>query len=264
MSAKASELASTSTNGEAVSAKASELASTSTNGDGPSHDAEQFFREYAGGIYRYCVRRLGSPEEAEDALQVVYLNAWRAMKRGTIPRTPSAWLLTVAENVCHSKLRARQRRTSFERTCEPGELADLAPARAEAGDGVGELSSALAGLPENQRKALLLREWRGLSYDEIASELTVSHGAVEMLLFRARRAASKAFAAGRPEAGRRGAILGAGILLLPRDLISHIRSTITGASPAKVAAVVAATAAIPLAVITIPPSGQASKPASDG
>ena len=74
-------------NGEAVSAKASELASTSTNGDGPSHDAEQFFREYAGGIYRYCVRRLGSPEEAEDALQVVYLNAWRAMKRGTIPRT---------------------------------------------------------------------------------------------------------------------------------------------------------------------------------
>jgi Sigma-70, region 4 len=50
------------------------------------------------------------------------------------------------------------------------------------GDG---LSAALEALPERQRHALLLRDWRGLSYDEIASRLDVSYAAVETLLFRA-------------------------------------------------------------------------------
>jgi RNA polymerase sigma-70 factor (ECF subfamily) len=50
------------------------------------------------------------------------------------------------------------------------------------------LGDALAALPERQRRALLLREWRGLSYADIAEELDVPPGAVGPLLYRARRA----------------------------------------------------------------------------
>jgi RNA polymerase sigma-70 factor (ECF subfamily) len=54
--------------------------------------------------------------------------------------------------------------------------------------GVGE---ALAALPERQRRALLLREWRRLSYAEIAQELGVPPAAVGPLLYRARRSLAK-------------------------------------------------------------------------
>ncbi len=52
---------------------------------------------------------------------------------------------------------------------------------------MAELREALAALPESQRSALLLREWRGLSYREIAAELCTTESAVETLIFRARR-----------------------------------------------------------------------------
>ena len=45
----------------------------------------------------------------------------------------------------------------------------------------------LEQLPEQQRRAILLREWQGLSYREIADELAISQAAVETLIFRARR-----------------------------------------------------------------------------
>ena len=54
------------------------------------------------------------------------------------------------------------------------------------------LDEALEQMPENQRRAILLREWQGLSYREIASELDLSQGAVEMLIFRARRTLASA------------------------------------------------------------------------
>jgi hypothetical protein len=55
------------------------------------------------------------------------------------------------------------------------------------------LCAALESLPDKQRRAILLREWRGLSYSEIAEELNVSHAAVETMLFRARRSLVKQF-----------------------------------------------------------------------
>jgi RNA polymerase sigma factor (sigma-70 family) len=61
-------------------------------------------------------------------------------------------------------------------------------------------------MPAQQRRALLLREWRGLTYREIAAELELSQAAVETLLFRARRTLARGLdeaAATRPAAPRR-------------------------------------------------------------
>ena len=67
------------------------------------------------------------------------------------------------------------------------ELAAPAAASFEGNERLAALRDGLAHLPERQRRGILLREWQGLSYAEIADELGLSLGAVETLLFRARR-----------------------------------------------------------------------------
>ena len=61
-------------------------------------------------IYAYCLRQLGSPEEAEDAVQATYLNACRSLMDGFEPDVAQAWLFKVAHNVCLTRQRSRYRR----------------------------------------------------------------------------------------------------------------------------------------------------------
>ena len=70
-------------------------------------DATELFTRHSPGIYRYCLRRLGSPEEAEDALQLTYLNAWRSLKSGFEPTQRRPWLFGIAANVCSTALRTK-------------------------------------------------------------------------------------------------------------------------------------------------------------
>jgi RNA polymerase sigma factor (sigma-70 family) len=149
--------------------------------------AAHLFQDHSGWIYGYCLRVLRSPEEAEDALQTTYLNACRSLNLGTRPRTGSAWLLRIAHNVCLARLRSSGRRDRLERTQDLAPLADRIPAPDRPRDDLLGLADALLGMPEQQRKAILLREWQGLSYSEVARELGVSKSAVETLIFRARR-----------------------------------------------------------------------------
>ena len=132
---------------------------------------------------RFCLYRLGVPEDAEDAVQVTFLHAFRALDDGTVPRSESAWLRKIAENVCTTRHRSTFRRRRFEMTVPVDETL----AAPEHDDVVLDFENALRELPPRQRRALLLREWQGLAYAEIASELDVSQSAVETLLFRARR-----------------------------------------------------------------------------
>lgn len=171
-----------------------------------SKAAERLFQQHSGWIYGYCLRHLRSPEEAEDALQATYLNACRSLKRGFVPRTDSAWLLTVAHNVCISRLRSSGRRARLEWPQDAEVLEDMVAAPARAADELIGLPEALATLPEQQRRAILLREWQGLSYREVADELGLTQSAVETLIFRARR--SLAAALEHPDARRPRALHG--------------------------------------------------------
>jgi RNA polymerase sigma factor (sigma-70 family) len=149
-------------------------------------DATELFTRYSAGVYRYCLRRLGSPEEAEDALQGTYLNAWRSLKGGFTPEQPRAWLFQIAANVCATVLRSKLGGTRLELR-DPAKLDELARAEDPGSEELFGLSQALRDLPARQRRALVLRDWQGLSYDEIAAEMAVSDSAVETLLFRARK-----------------------------------------------------------------------------
>ena len=215
-------------------------------------DADDYFRRYGPWLLAYCTSRLGSRDEAEDALQSAYLNAWRALQRGATPRHPAAWLFAVTRNVCHEKLRSRWQRSSHEEPYEPQELAGVAAAPPSPPvSQLTELTAAVAALPPNQRRALLLREWRGLPYDEIATELGVSRTAVEMLLFRARRAVARRLQADSVP-GRNGRALGALAFFGPlADLFRGSREALAALSPAKAAVTVAAVVSAPAVTIGV-------------
>ena len=61
------------------------------------------YQQYGRQIFAYCLFRLGSREEAEDAVQATFLNALRSLQRGTVAHEPQAWLFRIARNVCCSR-----------------------------------------------------------------------------------------------------------------------------------------------------------------
>src|ERR671924_1408103 len=154
--------------------------------------AEELFHEHSRRLYAYCLRQLGSPEEAEDALQATYLNACRSLLAGFEPKVAQAWLFKVAHNVCLTKRRSSWRRSRVERPQDIQSIEEFVAAPEERGPELMGIEDALADLPEQQRRAILLREWQGLSYQEVAAEMGLSQGAVETLIFRARRSLAAA------------------------------------------------------------------------
>jgi RNA polymerase sigma factor (sigma-70 family) len=152
----------------------------SRRGDG-EQSFEWLYRRHRDDVYRALPRELGNREDAEDVTQTAFLDAYRALSRGGRPLRPRAWLLRIAENARRRRFRAQRRGP------EEAKLA-YEPAAREAEVTAGELREAFERLPPNQRATLVLREIGGLSYAEIASRLEVSVPAVQMLLFRARRA----------------------------------------------------------------------------
>ncbi len=153
----------------------------------PAETASDLYQRYGAQILAFCQGRLGSREDAEDAAQSTFLNAFRGLQRGIAPEFESAWLHKIAHNVCLSRRRTFWRRLRVEAPDDLVAIQELLPAPEPDADVLLGLPHALACLPAQQRRALVLREWQGLSYKEIAAELELTQPAVEMLLFRARR-----------------------------------------------------------------------------
>ena len=145
------------------------------------------YERHAAKILSYCLHQLGSREEAEDAVQTTFMNAFRALGRGVVPEAESAWLFKIAENVCLSRRRSSWRRGRIESPSDFDVIEEIVPGPSRQSDELIGIEDALASMPEQQRRAILLREWQGLSYREVAEELEVSQSAVETLIFRARR-----------------------------------------------------------------------------
>lgn len=154
----------------------------------PADATRLLYEQHSSRIFGFCLSRLGSREEAEDAVQTTFLNAQRGLGRGVVPEYELAWLFKIAQNVCHNRHQSAQRRGRLEATQDLDALQDIiATPERGASVSLGDLTRALSAVPERQRRALLLREFQGLSYEEIGVELGISVAAVETLIFRARR-----------------------------------------------------------------------------
>lgn len=220
-------------------------------------DATQdLYERYSGQIFGFCVNKLGSRDEAEDALQSTFLNAHRALQRGVTPEAELAWLFKIAHNVCLTRRRSTRRRGRVESPSDFAAVQDVVPAPPhESADDLLRLTDALEHMPDSQRRAILLREWQGLSYHEIADELKLSQSAVETLIFRARRtlASNLESEAKQPSTlSRMRKALDGGMLL------AAVKGLFEGGAAVKVAAV--AVAASGTVVVATAPSAPVSKP----
>ena len=149
-----------------------------------SREVDELYRKHGGEIYRYAYAVLGNHADAEDVTQTTFLNAYRSLEQGVRPRKPTNWLLTIASNTIKQRFRHEQ---TLPRQVELDERTAHAYSEEDDGPSVGELLVALSKIPPQQRQAIVLREFEGRSYSEIAEILGVTTSALETLLFRARR-----------------------------------------------------------------------------
>jgi RNA polymerase sigma factor (sigma-70 family) len=146
---------------------------------------EQLYREHSGGILSLCGHLLRDRAEAEDAAQQAFVSAFRALLAGTVPRDAPAWLRTIARNECWTRAN-RGVVVPLSDRLEAPEHWDPATEAIRHTE-LAAVWSAIRELPQSQRSALLLREVRGLTYEEVAAELGASRPSVRSLLMRARQ-----------------------------------------------------------------------------
>lgn len=203
-----------------------------------SRAAAALFESHSKKVFAYCLSRLGRREDAEDAVQTTFLHAVRGLRRGVVPSIELAWLLGIARNVCLSRWESVGRRGRLELVCDPADLERNAAPQSRGDELIG-LEDALAQLPEQQRRAVLLRDWRGLSYEEVAVQLDVSLANAQTLIFRGRRSLAELLQ--EPPSTTRRRLGSLGNL---GSLLTWVKSAFTGAAAiAKVAAVVTVVAA---------------------
>jgi RNA polymerase sigma factor (sigma-70 family) len=147
---------------------------------------ETIVDRYQGRLLGFCRQMLGSTEDAEDVLQEVFVNAYRAMLADEREINLRPWLYRIARNRCLNHLRKptadAQESMDMVPMVEAGSTAEKVHNREE----FRQLLTDVSKLPETQRSALLLREMDAMSYEEIAQAMETSVPSVKSLLVRAR------------------------------------------------------------------------------
>jgi RNA polymerase sigma-70 factor, ECF subfamily len=151
-----------------------ELVSRSIGGDADSFN--QLVLRWERPIYALAYRVIGREEDARDVCQETFLRAFRALGGFRGQAKFSSWLYRIALNLCRDWVR-RQRRTPVVQLPEDVDVIELAASR-EPTEPIEELvarrdltravEKAMARLPEEQRTAIILKEYHGLTFQEIA------------------------------------------------------------------------------------------------
>ena len=158
---------------------------------------EELIRRHERRLYHLAYRLLKDPQEAEDALQEVFLKAYEFAGRFQPISTVKAWLNRITANHCLNRLRQRVPLDSLDDNDMPIPLASSGATPLEAleeAEMARRLEGLLAALPENQRRALVLKRFGDLSYQEIAEVMETTSGAVDGLIKRARQFLRQALA----------------------------------------------------------------------
>ena len=145
-----------------------------------------FYDHYFDRVYGLAFRLLGERAAAEDAAQDLFLKVHRAADRIDPSRDPEPWLLTITTNVCRDLWRSgayRLSRRSASIEDDPVVGATLASTgRSPEGDLLAAererlVQETILALPESLREAVVLREYQGLGYGEMARMLGINEAA---------------------------------------------------------------------------------------
>jgi RNA polymerase sigma-70 factor, ECF subfamily len=166
-----------------------ELVARTLGGDADSFN--ELIHRWERPIYALAYRQIGREEDARDVCQDTFLRAYRALHGFRGQAKFSSWLYRIAINLCRDWMR-RERRTPVVQAPEDMDLMDLAAAREPSEsieDRVGRhdltraVERAMALLPEEQRTAIVLKEYQGLTFQEIADLLGCPLSTVKTRLY---------------------------------------------------------------------------------
>jgi RNA polymerase sigma-70 factor (ECF subfamily) len=153
--------------------------------------------KYQRRIGALVSRYINDPGEVEDVTQEAFIKAYRALDKFRGDSAFYTWLYRIASNAAKNHLVAKGRRPGADATIEDAEGFEQADLISESSTPEAVLMSeelaqvvteAMDALPEELRAALTLREFEGLSYDDIAAVLECPVGTVRSRIFRAREA----------------------------------------------------------------------------
>jgi RNA polymerase sigma-70 factor (ECF subfamily) len=137
-------------------------------------------------LYRLAKRLLVSSEEAEDAVQEVYLKLWKGKERIKNYANPEAFAVTMTKNYCLDRLKSKQA-GNLKIVHSNYQNSDNLEKKVEANDGVSIVFKIMDTLPEQQRIILQLRDVEQFEFKEIAEMLESNETAIRVSLSRARK-----------------------------------------------------------------------------
>ena len=155
---------------------------------GDARAFEELVIAYQHRVFGVARRMLGNAAEAEEIAQEVFLRVHRAVAEFRGEARLSTWLYAITSRLCLNRLASSDRRLrrddadALERAPAPGDAA----AHLERSEVEAALQDAIAGLPDDRRIVVVLRDLEGLSYEEIARVLDLELGTVRSRLHRAR------------------------------------------------------------------------------
>jgi RNA polymerase sigma-70 factor (ECF subfamily) len=155
----------------------------------------ELMRRHKNNLYRFVRGYVGDATEAYDLVQESFVAAWRALDKYDRARSFSVWLKHIAINRCRDWRRRRLVRAFFyaAQDIEGVQVADgEIPADNDTERELMRLDAAIAGLPQNLKEPLLLTLLDGLTHKQAGAALGLSAKAVELRIYRAKRALSKA------------------------------------------------------------------------
>lgn len=166
----------------------------------------EMIRTYQGDVFNLVYRMLGNWEEAEDLAQEVFVTVFKAIDNFRGDSKFSTWLYRIAVNTCKNRYKYLSRR-AYHATQSLDELSERSMTGRDGGAAVPlqaqisrpdrmleglqmekAIQDAIAGLEEDQRLLIVLRDIQGLSYQEISTIARLPEGTVKSRLHRARMA----------------------------------------------------------------------------
>lgn len=177
-----------------------QLAASAIAGD--ERDYARLIARHKDGLYRFIRRYTGNPDEAYDLLQETFASAWTALRRYDAARSFPTWLRSIALNKCRdwSRRRAVRRWLTWSDPIDSQvglNLTDDTPSPEAAvveRERLSRLDRAVANLPQGLKEPLILTALEELSHEDAGRILGLTAKAVELRVYRARKALAEALA----------------------------------------------------------------------
>lgn len=152
-----------------------ELAASALDGDRQAFT--ELVNRHREGVYRFIYRMVGDAQQADEAAQVAFIKAWQKLGSYKPQYSFRSWVFSIAAHAAIDDMR-KEKITMDMETMERIPAGDNPEEIAEANERAALVRNAVLELPSSSRAVLVLREYEGLNYQEIANVLGIPVGTV--------------------------------------------------------------------------------------